>query len=63
MSLSPSVEFSTRRLAHAARVKGLPKEAIMGWCSPAEQAVVEEVYAEPIYLNAHLYLRHYGMED
>lgn len=63
MSISPSIDFSTRRLAYAARLKGIPKEALIGWMTVAEAAVVEEVYAEPsAYTNAHLYVREYGVE-
>lgn len=62
MSLSASVKFSTFRLAYAARLKGLPKEALMGWMSAAEREVVEEAYASSIYPNADVYLKAYGLE-
>lgn len=62
MNLSAPSEFSTFRLAYAARLKGLPKEALMGWMTPAERAIVEEAYASSIYPNADLYLKAYGLE-
>ena len=60
MSLSPAAEFSTRRLAHAARAKGIPLEAYSQWLTRKEQEIAAEVYAETLYLSANLYLRRFG---
>ncbi|HEY7822807.1 MAG TPA: hypothetical protein VIG24_08245 [Acidimicrobiia bacterium] len=58
----PSIEFSTRRLAYAARLKGIPFEAFSGWLSSAERAIAEECYKGSLYPSAEYYLKAYGVD-
>lgn len=62
-AVAPEVVHSTRQLAHAMRKKGILPSALDGWLSADEMEIVKEVFAEPIFLNSHLYLRTYGLED
>lgn len=63
MSIPPSIDFSTRRLAYAARLKGIPLGVFSGWLTTRELEVANEVYKGPIYDNADLYVRMYGVEE
>lgn len=58
----PSLEFSTRRLAYAARLKGIPFEAFSGWLSVKEREIAEECYNGALYPDAEYYLKAYGVE-
>lgn len=59
---SPITDFSTRRLAYAARLKGIPLEAFAGWLSKSELKIAQQCYKGAMFPDAEQYLKSYGVE-